>query len=84
MDLTAALDLGREALLTAVIIAGPVLCVGVGVGVLVSLVQTITQLSDQTLSLVPKIVAMVAATMFFVPWLTARLVEYAQSLFAGL
>ena len=83
MDFTAALDMGREALLTALIIAGPVLCVGVIVGITVSLIQTITQLSDQTLSLVPKILAMVTATVFFVPWLATRLVEYAQAMFAA-
>ncbi len=84
MDMAAALDLGREALLTSLIIAGPVLGIGVVVGIIVSLVQTITQLNDQTLALVPKILAMVAATMFFVPWLAARLIEYAQSMFAGM
>ena len=83
MDFVGALDLGREALLTALIIAGPVLLVGVAVGIVVSLIQTITQLSDQTLSLVPKILAMVMAAIFFVPWLATRLVEYAQSMFAG-
>ena len=83
MDLSAALDVGREALLTAMIIAGPVLAVGVLVGISISLIQTITQLNDQTLSLVPKIVAMLVATMFFVPWIATRLVEYAQAMFAG-
>ena len=83
MDLSAALDVGREALLTAMIIAGPVLAVGVLVGIIISLIQTITQLNDQTLSLVPKIVAMLVATMFFVPWIATRLVEYAQAMFAG-
>lgn len=84
MDMAAALDLGREALLVSLIIAAPVLGVGVVVGLVVSLLQTITQLNDQTLALVPKIVAMVAATMLFVPWLATRLIEYAQSMFAGM
>ena len=83
MEFAIALDLGREALLTALVIAGPVLVTGVIVGVLISLLQTITQLQDQTLSMVPKIVAMLVATMFFVPWLAARILEYAQSMFAG-
>ncbi|MFH1745729.1 MAG: flagellar biosynthetic protein FliQ [Planctomycetota bacterium] len=82
MELTCALDLGREALLTAMVIAGPVLVTGVIVGVLISLLQTITQIQDQTLSMVPKIIAMLAATMFFVPWLAARILEYAQTMFA--
>jgi flagellar biosynthesis protein FliQ len=83
MDVSAALDLGREAVLTALVIAGPVLCVGVVVGIVLSLIQTVTQLHDQTLSLVPKIVAMVLATVVLVPWLAVRMLEYAREMFAG-
>jgi flagellar biosynthesis protein FliQ len=83
MDVSVALDLGREAVLTALIIAGPVLCVGVVVGIVLSLIQTVTQLHDQTLSLVPKIVAMVLATVVLVPWLAVRMLEYAREMFAG-
>ncbi len=82
MDLPQALDLGRDALLTALIISGPVLIVGLLVGLIISLVQTVTQIQDQTLNIVPKIVAMVAAAIFFVPWLTQRLLEYTQTMFA--
>ncbi|HOO16761.1 MAG: flagellar type III secretion system protein FliQ [Anaerolineae bacterium] len=84
MDMTAALDLGREALLVSLIIAAPVLGVGVVVGLVISVIQTVTQLNDQTLALVPKIVAMVAATMLLVPWLATRLIDYAQAMFAGI
>lgn len=83
MELSAALDVGREALLTALVIAGPVLAAGVVVGILISLVQTITQLQDQTFAIVPKIVAMFAAALFFVPWVAGRLIEYTQSMFGG-
>ncbi|MFQ5807418.1 MAG: flagellar biosynthetic protein FliQ [Phycisphaerae bacterium] len=83
MELSTALDLGREALLTALVIAGPILGVGILVGLSVSLLQTLTQLQDQTFSIVPKIVAMFGAAIFFVPWLANRLVEYAQAMFAG-
>jgi flagellar biosynthetic protein FliQ len=83
MDLSAALDIGREALLTTLVIAGPVLGVGILVGLVIALLQTLTQLQDQTFSIVPKIVAMFGAAIFFVPWLANRLVEFAQSMFAG-
>jgi flagellar biosynthetic protein FliQ len=82
MDLPAALDLGREALFTSLIIASPVLAAGVVVGILISLVQTVTQLQDQTFAIVPKIIAMFAAAVFFVPWLANRLIEYTQAIFA--
>lgn len=83
LDLAAALDLGREALITTLVIAGPILGVGILVGLIIALLQTLTQLQDQTFSIVPKIVAMFGAAVFFVPWLAARLIEYAQTMFAG-
>jgi flagellar biosynthetic protein FliQ len=83
MELPTALDVGREALLTALVIAGPVLAAGVLVGILISLVQAVTQLQDQTFAIVPKIVAMFAAALFFVPWVAGRLIEYTQSMFGG-
>ena len=83
MELPVALDLGREALLTALVIAGPILGIGILVGLVVSLLQTLTQVQDQTFSIVPKIVAMFGAAIFFVPWIAGRLVQYAQSMFAG-
>jgi flagellar biosynthetic protein FliQ len=83
METTLALDLGRQALLTALIISGPVLGIGVVVGLIISLVQTVTQIQDQTLSIVPKIVAMVGAGILFIPWLAQRILEYSQTLFAA-
>lgn len=80
LDLSQALDLGREALLVSLIVAGPILLTGVVVGLIISLIQTVTQLQDQTFALVPKIVAMFAAAIVFVPWLANRLIEYTQDL----
>lgn len=83
MELPDALDLGREALLITLVISGPILAAGVIVGLLISLIQAVTQLHDQTFALVPKIAAMFAAAIFFVPWVAARLIEYTRTMFAG-
>jgi len=83
LDVPQALDIGREAMIIALILAGPILLAGVVVGLVVSLIQTITQLQDQTFSIVPKIVAMLGAAILFMPWLATRLIEYAQRMFAG-
>ncbi len=83
MEMTQAIDLTRDALFVSLLIAGPILVAGLVVGIIISLLQTVTQLQDQTLSIVPKIVAMVAAAVFFIPWLGMRMVEYAGNLFAG-
>ncbi|HWL92349.1 MAG TPA: flagellar biosynthetic protein FliQ [Phycisphaerae bacterium] len=80
MDSGAAVDLSREALLMALIVAGPIMGIGLVIGLIISIVQAVTQLQEQTLTFVPKIVAMGAATALLLPWLTWRLVEYTQAL----
>lgn len=83
MDVSAALDLSNEALVITLIIAGPIMVVGMVVGLVISVVQAVTQLQEQTISFVPKIVAMVAAAVFLLPWLTTRTLEYAGQLWGG-
>ena len=79
-----AIDLGREALITALLIGAPILLVGVVVGLLIGLIQALTQIQDQTISFVPKIIAMIAAVGFCLPWLVQRMVEYSEELFANI
>jgi flagellar biosynthetic protein FliQ len=80
MEIGEALDLGREALIMTLIIAGPVMGIGLLVGLIISLFQSVTQLHEQTLTFVPKIVAMVGVALVLVPWLTNHLLEYAVRL----
>ena len=81
MDADTVLRISREALLlTLVLSAIPVLAAMI-VGLMVSLFQAATQLQEQTLQFVPKIVAMVIAALLFVPWIASRLREYAEALF---
>jgi flagellar biosynthetic protein FliQ len=84
MDSQIAVDLGREALMTAVIIGAPILLVGIVVALVVGLLQALTQIQDQTLSFVPKIVAMIAAVGLCLPWLVQRMVEYSESLITNI
>ncbi len=80
MSVGEALDLGREALLLVLIISAPIMGVGLLVGLVISLFQSMTQLQEQTLSFVPKIIAMVGVAIVLVPWLTERLLEYTREL----
>lgn len=82
MTMEQALDMGREALMMALILSGPILLSGLAVGLTISLFQAVTQLQEQTLTFVPKIVSMVIAAMVFVPWIATRLLEYTQQMFA--
>ena len=78
-----ALDLSYDALLLALVLAGPIMAIGMVVGLVISVVQAVTQLHEQTLTFVPKIVAMGIATAVFIPWLTTRMVEYTQRLWGN-
>ncbi len=80
MDTGQALDLGREALLMVLIISAPIMGVGLLVGLLISLFQSMTQLQEQTISFVPKIVAMVGVALVLIPWLASHLLEYTREL----
>jgi flagellar biosynthesis protein FliQ len=84
MQMEQAVDLGRQAMLTALLLGSPVLAVGLIVAFGIGILQTLTQIQDQTISLVPKIVAMIAALAMLLPWLIARLVEYSQALIGNI
>lgn len=75
-----AVELSYDALFLTLVLAGPIMLIGMVVGLIISVVQAVTQLQEQTLSIVPKIVAMGIAAALFIPWLTTRLVEYSQHL----
>jgi flagellar biosynthesis protein FliQ len=80
MTAAEALTLGREALIMVLIVSAPIMGIGLVVGLIISLFQSMTQLQEQTLSFVPKIVAMVGVSLVLIPWLTERLLAYTQQL----
>jgi flagellar biosynthetic protein FliQ len=80
MDPQAAVDLVRLATWMTMIIGAPLLGIGMLVGLLISLLQAVTQMQDQTLSSVPKLMAMALALVVCLPWLTDRMVEYTRDL----
>jgi flagellar biosynthesis protein FliQ len=81
MSLDQATDLIRQTLIVALIISSPMLVIGLVVGIIISLFQAVTQVQEQTLSIVPKIVAMVASAIVLMPWISHRLMEYTISMF---
>ena len=83
MSIEQASDLIRETLVLTLIISAPLLVIGLVVGLIISLLQAVTQIQEQTLTFVPKIVAMVAAAILVMPWLTALLMDYAARMFGG-
>ena len=83
MTLDQATEYIRQTLLLALIVSAPMLLIGLLVGIVVSLLQAITQIQEQTLTFVPKIAAMVAAAILLIPWIGQRLIEYSRAMFLG-
>lgn len=83
MTLESAIDLLRHTLILALIISAPMLLIGMVVGIVISLVQAVTQIQEQTLTFVPKIAAMILAAIVLMPWIGQRLLDYAAAMFAS-
>lgn len=81
MDTNAVLDIGLQALLLAGKLAAPVLVTALVVGFAVSLLQSITQIQEVTLSFVPKAIAVAAALLIAGHWMIAEAVAFTHELF---
>ncbi len=77
------IELIRSALITALILAAPILMSGLVIGLCVSIFQTVTQIQEQTLSFVPKIAGMIIVAVLLVPWILNKLSQYAILMFTG-
>jgi flagellar biosynthetic protein FliQ len=72
------ISIGREAFGIVILVAAPCLGLSVVVGVLVSLFQATTQIHDQTLSFVPKILSVIAALFIFGGWMLRTVIRFTQ------
>jgi flagellar biosynthetic protein FliQ len=76
MSTALAVDLIRHALTVALLVAAPLLLTALVVGILVSLIQAVTQIQEQTLTFIPKLFSMAIVFILLLPWLISQLVEY--------
>ena len=79
-----AIDVAQHAFMTCLQIAGPLLVASLSVGMLVSVFQAVTQINEQTLSFVPKILVVAAALFVLGPWMATTLVGYMVGTFNAL
>ena len=77
-------DTVKTALMQALILALPILGAGLVVGLCVSLFQAVTQIQEQTLTFVPKIVVMILVAIALLGWISQRLGDFAIEMFTGL
>jgi flagellar biosynthetic protein FliQ len=76
-----AIDFSREAIKTCLMVGGPILIASLLIGLLVGVFQAMTQVQDQTVSFVPKILLLIVMIGLCLPWLTGRMMEFAQHSF---
>ena len=79
-----AVELAREAVVLTLLVGAPVMLAAIVVGLAISILQAVTQVQDQTLSFVPKIVAMFVVLLYTLPWALTRMVEYSTALFQNM
>ena len=74
----------REAVITIILVSAPPLLLGLTVGVLVSIFQTVTSIQEPTLAFVPKILAVFLALILFGPWMLTKLNEFITTLYMSI
>ncbi|MBQ1416185.1 MAG: flagellar biosynthesis protein FliQ [Selenomonas sp.] len=77
-------QLGQEALFIVMIVAAPMLGLGLIVGLLVSVFQATTSIQEQTLAFIPKIIAVFVAILIFGPWMLRIMTEYLTNILVNL
>jgi flagellar biosynthetic protein FliQ len=82
MDQAVVLQIFKDALTTVIEVSAPVLLVGLVVGLIVSIFQAMTQINEQTLVFIPKIISILLSLLFFGSWMLTRLSEFTYHLFA--
>jgi len=73
----AAIQMVRDALYIVLLIATPLLLVGMALGLVISLIQSVTSIQDQTLTFVPKIISLLVVVILLLPWILTVLGEFA-------
>jgi len=77
----AAIELVRSTLIVTLKIAMPLLLTAVVIGLVISLIQSVTSIQDQTLTFVPKLGGIILAAILLMPWITLVLIEFASEMF---
>ncbi|MFP6584415.1 MAG: flagellar biosynthesis protein FliQ [Candidatus Hydrogenedentota bacterium] len=84
MDMDAVLVIGRDAMWVTLLLAAPMLLSGMVVGLSISVLQSVTQIQEITLSFVPKIFVVMLAFILFLPWMISTMSSFVIPLFGNL
>lgn len=84
MTSEAVISIAERGIYTVLVVSGPLLVLALVVGLIVSIFQATTQIQEQTLAFVPKIVAVLIGIVFFGPWMLGYMLSYASEIFSNL
>ncbi len=84
MEYEYVIEVAQQAMKITLMLAAPMLIGALVVGVLVSIFQAVTQIQEQTLSFIPKILVIVAALVIFSPWMMETMTSYTRELFISI
>jgi flagellar biosynthetic protein FliQ len=84
MNQDTVINLATQAMMLALKIAGPMLLLGLIIGLLVSIFQAVTSIQEQSLSFIPKVVGVAVLIVVLGPWMLNQLVSYAQNLYLSI
>lgn len=78
------ITLAEQGIYTILIVSGPLLIIALVVGLIISIIQATTQIQEQTLAFVPKIIAVLLGMIILGPWMVSHMVQYATNIFSNL
>jgi flagellar biosynthetic protein FliQ len=84
MNQDVVVNLATQAMTLAFEVAGPILLVGLVIGLAVSLFQAVTQIQEQSLSFIPKIVGLAVLIVILGPWMMDKLINYVTNLYTAI
>lgn len=78
------LSLADQAVMVIIMVGGPLLIISLVVGLIVSIIQAATQIQEQTLAFIPKIVAVLFGLILFGPWMLSKMLAFTENIFVNL
>jgi len=81
MDMQYVIQLGRSAIYTTLMVAGPMLAFSLMIGLAIAIFQAITQIQEMTLTFIPKIISVALALILFLPWMISTVLSFTTQIF---
>lgn len=82
MGIDGMIEMVRQSMMIALTITLPLLLVGLAVGLSMGILQTVTNIHDPTISLIPRMIAVLVILLVCLPWFASRMLEYSHVLFS--